>query len=783
MNETIMLYFKYDAGRRYCQLRLVEPIASSLNSGDCFILIATGYLYLWIGEFANIIEKAKANDIYEWIRYKRELGFNSNYKCVIIEEKSVSLNETFWSLLGGDRQSYRKVLASDEDEMFEMMINESNMVYRVITDAEHEYVLEPVVESWGLVLSYNMLDENEVFVFDFGSEVYSWNGRNATNERKKFGLALAKHLFDSGYDYTKCAISPLGALNKSEEGRPTWAFLGRISQNVETILFKGKFSDWPSESTTPSLKKIGYSKSNEFTTRLVKKSPSLMQHHKYEPVKASLLLNTNEENPVNLVLEATNLGRGRNWFDPIERRGYNVLTDDVQVWKILNNELKECDRKTRGAFSRNQTYVILGKYKLVATGFRTLKGNISQHQATTGRDRQALFFWHGRNSKRNEKGASALLTMGIGDKALSSMPHVLVFEEKENAVFCQLFSGSMVVLSDNNEPEWRMFLLRGGEIEEENHLIEVKLDLENLRSCSTIFLLSTDKIFLWNGCASNQLYRKFALICANKLIANHFATFNFTENVRVEEVEEGFESKEFTNIFFPQDLNSQRENYYHSLLKQQHEINTPRLFQMLSLHGKFEAKEVLNPLRSENPCALPFYQFYLYEEKQPALFLFDNSQEIYIWQGWIDTSTENVDDAMSTKIRFNESRKCALETAIDYWNTKYANKKELKGWIVYAGLEPIEFKNLFPYWQTNKVAQESNLSVSLTVRHILNDSKSYYFQDGKVQNQKDDILQVLNRLKRDRYPLDVIRNSPLPDGVDPTRLEYYLSDEDFKVCF
>ena len=48
------------SGRRYCQTRLVEPISRSLNSGYFFILIAPGFLYLWIGEFSNIIEKAKA---------------------------------------------------------------------------------------------------------------------------------------------------------------------------------------------------------------------------------------------------------------------------------------------------------------------------------------------------------------------------------------------------------------------------------------------------------------------------------------------------------------------------------------------------------------------------------------------------------------------------------------------------------------------------------------------------------------------------------------------------
>lgn len=37
-------------------------------------------------------------------------------------------------------------------------------------------------------------------------------------------------------------------------------------------------------------------------------------------------------------------------------------------------------------------------------------------------------------------------------------------------------------------------------------------------------------------------------------------------------------------------------------------------------------------------------------------------------------------------------------------------------------------------------------------------------------------------LLRDRYSLAELRARPLPEGVDPLKIEMYLSDEEFQVC-
>jgi len=49
----------------------------------------------------------------------------------------------------------------------------------------------------------------QVFVFDFGSEMYVWTGKHVPFDRRKRALRLAIELWDAGYDFTGYDINPL----------------------------------------------------------------------------------------------------------------------------------------------------------------------------------------------------------------------------------------------------------------------------------------------------------------------------------------------------------------------------------------------------------------------------------------------------------------------------------------------------------------------------------------------------------------------------------------------
>ncbi|CAF5154899.1 unnamed protein product, partial [Rotaria magnacalcarata] len=95
--------------------------------------------------------------------------------------------------------------------------------------------------------------------------------------------------------------------------RPTWCLFGKQNQNVETLLFKGKFHDWPSD--FQEIKSSNDTVNNVTKLLSTQRPPSIVETLK--PADVYNMLST-QESPVNIILEQVNLGRGQYWYDPIE---------------------------------------------------------------------------------------------------------------------------------------------------------------------------------------------------------------------------------------------------------------------------------------------------------------------------------------------------------------------------------------------------------------------------------------------------------------------------------
>ncbi|XP_076795739.1 supervillin isoform X11 [Arvicanthis niloticus] len=739
-------------GRRHVQTRLVEPRASSLNSGDCFLLLSPQYCFLWVGEFSNVIEKAKASELATLIQTKRELGCRATYIQTIEEGINTHTHaaKDFWKLLGG-QTSYQSAGDPKEDELYETAIIETNCVYRLTDDK-----LVPDDDYWGKIPKCSLLQSKEVLVFDFGSEVYVWHGKEVTLAQRKIAFQLAKHLWNGTFDYENCDINPLdpGECNplipRKGQGRPDWAIFGRVTEHNETILFKEKFLDW-TELKRPTEKNSGEVVQQKDDPRA-----------DIKPYDVTRMVAT-PQMTASTILDGVNVGRGYGLVEGDDRRQFEIATVSVDVWHILEFDYSRLPRQSIGQFHEGDAYVVKWKYMAsTAVGSRQ-RGDHPVRVA--GKEKCVYFFWQGRHSTVSEKGTSALMTVELDEERGAQ---VQVLQGKEPPCFLQCFQGGMVVHSgrreeeeENVQSEWRLYCVRG-EVPMEGNLLEVACHCSSLRSRTSMVVLNINKalIYLWHGCKAQGHTKEVGRTAANKIKEECplEAGLHSSSNVTIHECDEGSEPLGFWDALGRRDRKA-----YDCMLQDPGSFNfAPRLFILSSSSGDFSATEFVYPARAPSAVSsMPFLQEDLYSAPQPALFLVDNHHEVYLWQGWWPAENKITGSA---RIRWASDRKSAMETVLQYCRGKNLKRPPPKSYLIHAGLEPLTFTNMFPSWEHREdIAEISEM-------------------DTEVSNQITLVEDVLAKLCKTIYPLADLLARPLPEGVDPLKLEIYLTDEDFEFA-
>ncbi|PAA82592.1 hypothetical protein BOX15_Mlig008406g3, partial [Macrostomum lignano] len=408
------------------------------------------------------------------------------------------------------------------------------------------------------------------------------------------------------------------------------------------------------------------------------------------------------------------------------------LVDDgsgkVEVWRVQSKELVPLDKSQHGQFYGGDSYVILYTYKV------------------NGREQYIVYYWQGRKSSQDERGAAALHAMNLDDRLGGAAVQVRVVQGKEPLHFLTLFKGRMIVYEggkagwgkeERDKSVGDTFLLRVHGTNAINAKAEqVPTTTGSLNSNDTFVLVSRQLVFIWCGKGTTGDEREAAKEVAKAVSRRDYALLC-----------EGQETDQFWQL-----LGGKGPYQNDKRLQVSNSAFAPRLFQCSNAKGYFTAEEIAD-----------FIQDDLIEED---VMLLDVHDEIYVWVGKESNETE---------------RRQAMQAAVEYLRTDPSRSRDPEDTPIYRvrqGHEPPVFIGFFPSWDYS----------------MWSTAKTYEQMKREVQSARAldrlDLSEAANggpRAPRSfaeykKFPYQQLRDA-CPDGVRPDEKERHLSEEDFKRLF
>ncbi|KAG1945200.1 villin-1 [Pimephales promelas] len=407
---------------------------------------------------------------------------------------------------------------------------------------------------------------------------------------------------------------------------------------------------------------------------------------------------------------------------------------EAEVWRLEDNELVPVERKWLGHFYGGDCYLILYKYEV----------NRKMHYI--------LYMWQGRHASTAELTASAYQAVILDQKYNGEPVQVRVPMGKEPMHLMAIFKGKMIIYEEgssregpsHSQPPVRLFHIHGTN-EFNTRATEVTSRSSSLNS-NDVFVLSTDKCcYLWygKGCSGDE--REMAKSLADIISKRE-------KNV----IAEGQEPADFW-------VNLGGKSQYASSKRLQDETTsvTPRLFECSNQTGRFIATEITH-----------FNQDDLDEDDVMLLDIWD---QVYLWIG---------------KGANDKEKKEAVVTAQEYLKSHPAGRDlETPILVVKQGFEPPTFTGWFYAWDPQKWSGgksydqlKSELGDATDLIKITVDLTQPTSNQTNSSNSTQGVM--IARPVTQTFPPEKLVNTQtedLPEGVDPTRKEDYLSNEDFAL--
>uniref|UniRef100_A0A8C8A6E0 Villin-1 n=1 Tax=Otus sunia TaxID=257818 RepID=A0A8C8A6E0_9STRI len=403
---------------------------------------------------------------------------------------------------------------------------------------------------------------------------------------------------------------------------------------------------------------------------------------------------------------------------------------EVEVWRVENQELVPVEKRWLGHFYGGDCYLVLYTY------FVGPKVN------------RIIYLWQGRQASTDELAASAYQTVILDQKYNNEPVQIRVTMGKEPAHLMAIFKGKMVVYAGGTSregskeptPSTRLFHVHGTN-EYNTKAFEVPVRASSLNSNDVFVLKTPSCCYLWygKGCSGDE--REMGKTVADIISKTEKPV-----------IAEGQEPPEFWLALGgkSQYANSKR-------LQEENPSVSPRLFECSNKTGTFLATEIVD-----------FTQDDLEEDD---IYLLDTWDEVFFWIGK----------------GANESEKEAAAVMAQEYLRSHPSGRDLNTPIIVVkqGHEPPTFTGWFLAWDPLNWADKKSYEA---LRAELGDEKSLG-QLTSALTAKQEIFTATTTLLPDKletFPLNVLVNTSaedLPRGVDPSRKEYHLSDQDFQAVF
>ncbi|XP_056435256.1 villin-1 [Gadus chalcogrammus] len=408
-------------------------------------------------------------------------------------------------------------------------------------------------------------------------------------------------------------------------------------------------------------------------------------------------------------------------------------TGETEVWRIEDNALQSVDNKWLGHFYGGDCYLILYKYEV----------NYRHHYI--------LYIWQGRHASTAELAASALLAIQLDQQYNGEPVQVRVPMGKEPLHLMAIFKGKMIIYEEGSSregsaykpPAVRLFQVRGTN-DFNTQAIEVSARSACLNS-NDVFVLSTENsCFLWygKGCSGDE-----------RLMGKSLADIISRREKLV--IAEGQEP----DLFW---VSLGGKTQYANSKRLQDGLNsvTPRLFECSNQTGRFLATEITN-----------FDQEDLDEDD---IMLLDIWDMVCLWMGRGANPVE---------------KDAAVTTAQEYLRSHPAGRDvDTPIVLIKQGFEPPTFTGWFHAWDPQMWSGgksyyelKSELGDATDIIKITVDMATAPTTPGKGPSKG---MGILTPSAAAPFPVEQLvhkQNEDLPEGVDPTRKEEHLNNEDFAL--